>query len=208
MKSLLGTEQQRDSAPPITYSVTWIMAVIDCRTENELNSSVLFARAKEHTCASSMHEQTICCSIVEKEIELEKREWYFWLNPLGAGYKERKLYPPFRLCPQRTRPCVSKSLQVCCSADGQRTLQASTEQAAQVLSNIYEVGLQQVTFREPSLNCQQCNRGSAACPWFHKCNPEAAETRVCRPMHPENISATSYHPDMLSAQAKKLHADT
>lgn len=55
MKSLLGTEEQQDSAPPITYSVTWIMAVIDCQTENDLNSSVLFARAKEHTCASSMY---------------------------------------------------------------------------------------------------------------------------------------------------------
>lgn len=77
MKSLLGTEQQRDSAPPITYSVTWIMAVIDCRTENELNSSVLFARAKEHTCASSMHGKVFSETAKQKLKKLSHFQYAF-----------------------------------------------------------------------------------------------------------------------------------
>lgn len=51
MKRLLGSEQQRDSTPPITHSV------IGYGTENELNSSVPYERQKEHSCASSKPNQ-------------------------------------------------------------------------------------------------------------------------------------------------------
>jgi len=65
------------------------------------------------SCNSLFAEQTICYSVAEKEIE--KWEWYFWLNLPGAGYEERKLPPSFHLYPQYTQPHVSGSLQVCMS---------------------------------------------------------------------------------------------